>query len=935
MRTLQLASGLRPFSPQGIEKYWITDRLQKWPKLVSSYDGVRKYIEHSSANDNYFFALHGLSIQRLQDFVKTRFLYRDGFYKCGDTFASAIQMRCTGTNMSVTIKAAKDGFFGIGVDQANSARESVYLEAGQSATLHSGNTNLGGGVMLYIFGAERIAELDIRNATPKQQGWDISQLTLLKKLIIGGSGYSPATSTGDELSTLNLGQLPFLEEVDVRNFPLISIDGSLCPRLKKVQATGSTLQRISLAETSPIATLSLPATMTALSLVNLPTLTYPNGGLTIAGTSNITSLRVSGNKNIDPLALIRAIINGGASIAEISADGLDVNADTTILDALVASNAKGIGSDLSTGCDGLHGTWLLTSLIEESKLNSLKAYFRHGNGGLTIHNAQYSVFKFDDTINDPKNITNLENGTTGDEYVASGHILRIREKLIPVKGKLNTTTGKWEGVRLSDSTYRKLFDGSDFDYTDSLGDNFDVMMRCPILWYKGIDDFKNQCKYIAWSSLTTEPISSARKVTRKKLSNIVVQANAAITTTNATVNESTLQSEGIIVETPNYSIYQIDVEGMKQVRWPGLNNANIGALFLDENGVVISTYNMAVSNPNFDFTEGESYIFIDVPADAKKFIFTSRSSCSDLEAIAVDSSEVEAIEPDWVYNDNWVGGVYHASVDALMQLRSVSGANVRVGTGTATTSSEWTYEADGTPKNTPLSAMNYTGKDFQNLARRRGAGYQLFDYEMSKLMAILWMCLNGTRDVQLTCGYGRGSGGTTGSQDLVGNHDTARATASNGNKILGFENFVGCTWEWMDNVAVNVESYEKFYRNRCTEVNTDPIDAKWHIYDPIAKTERIVQGINASGYCIGRVKHGRFCDVIASKVISDSSVWAANYCDGQWYSHSRGRVVGRSNHGANAGGGLVFAYASGASSNSYSSSGSRLAFRGAIEIEDE
>ena len=38
MRTVQLPTGLRPFSPKGLEQYWITDRLQKWPKLVSSYE---------------------------------------------------------------------------------------------------------------------------------------------------------------------------------------------------------------------------------------------------------------------------------------------------------------------------------------------------------------------------------------------------------------------------------------------------------------------------------------------------------------------------------------------------------------------------------------------------------------------------------------------------------------------------------------------------------------------------------------------------------------------------------------------------------------------------------------------------------------------------------------------------------------------------------
>lgn len=935
MRTIQLPSGLRPFSPQGIEKYWITDRLQKWPKLVSSYDGVRKYIEHSSSNDNYFFALHGLSIQRLQDFVKTRFLYRDGYYRCGDTFSSAIQIRATGRNMSVTIKAAKDGYFGIGVDQANSARESVYLKEGETATLHSENTNLGGGVMLYIFGADRIGELDIRNATPKQQGWDISELTLLKKLIIGGSGYSPATSTGDELSTLALGQLPFLEELDVRNFPLVSINATNCPRLKSVLATGSKLQTITLAETSPIETLTLPATMTTLSFVNLPNLSYPNGGLSLAGMSKVTTFRLSGCSKIDTLTMLKNLIDGGAKIGHIYIDGLEITSDTTILSKLMASNVKGIGSDLDNGCDGLRGTWLSTKLIPEADLNALQSYFKHGNIGLTIHNAQFSVYKFDDTVNDPKNITNLENGTTGDEYEAAGHTLRIREKLVPVKGKFDAASGKWKGERMSDANYHQLADGSDFDYTDTLGESFDAMMRWPHSWIKGVDDYKNQTKYVIWSSLPTMPISTANKVNRKTLSKIVLRANCAVTTTDVVPNTSTLETSGVLVDTPNYNVYSLDVEGMKQVRWPGMNNGSIGAVFLNADGVIISKFNMAVSNAMFDFVEGDCYVFCDVPAGAKSFVFTSRNTCGDMEAIAVDSSEIEAIEPDWVEIKPWLGGIYQGSVDSLMQYRSVSGGNVRVGTGKSETSTEWTYEADGTPKNTPLSAMNYTYKDIQNLAHRRGAGYQLFDYEMSKLAALLWMCLNGTRDSQLVCGYGKSSGGTTGYMDNLGNADSKRTASNNGNKCLGFESFFGCTWEIMDNVVVNAESYEAYQRNHWVESASDPIDAKWHIFDPIAKTERVVQGITSNGVCIGRVKNGRYCDIIASKCTSDSSVWAANYCDGNYYSGQRCRVVGRSSNNASASGGLVYAFAYSASSYSYAHYGSRLAFRGEIEINND
>lgn len=938
MRSQQLTSGLRPFSPQGIEKYWITDRLQKWPKLVSSYDGNRKYIENSVVTSNYYFALHGLSIARLREYVKTRFLYRDGFYRCGDTYSSAAAMRCTGTNMKITIKAGKSGYFGVGVDRANEANGgSCYLNAGESHTFNTNNTNLGGGVMIYIFGADRVEELDIRNATPKQQGWDISNLILLKKLIIGGANYTPATTTGDELSTLALGQLPFLEEVDFRNFPLKAVDATFCPRLKTVRGTGSQLQTFTPAQTAPIETLELPSTMTALTFQNLPKLTYPNGGLTIAGYSAVKRLQLSGCAGIDTFTMLQNVINGGAHLTDISITGLEVNADATILNALMNDGTKGIGSDAESGCDGITGSWILTKLIEDDDLAALQTYFKPQDVGLTVHNAQFTGVVFDDTVNDPKNITNLDNNTTGSTYAASGHILRIRKGLIPVKGKLNNTSHKWEGVPISETNYRQMPDGTDFDYKDELGTGFDVMMRCPHLWYKGVNDFKAQKKYIFWSSLAIEPISTARNIVRKKLSACVYDTNKTVQTTDAVVGTSTLDTDGVIADTPNYNIYRVDVSGMKQVRWPGLNHSIIGAVFTNAAGVIVGKFNLAVSNTMFDFDESTGdYVFCDVPADAKYFIFSSKNTNQNEEVIAVDSSEVEAIEPDWVENKPWLCGVYHASVDALVQMRSISGANVRTGTGTSTTSSEWSYDADGRAKNTPVGSLNYTYKDLQNLAMLRGVGYQLIDYEMSKLMAILWYSLNGTRDAQLKCGYGRGAGGSTGSQDTLGNKDTDRATASNGNKILGFENFIGCTWEVMDNVTVNAASFADYLKQHGVGVTTsDPIDDVWHIYDPITKTERTVKGMTSGGgNCIARVKHGRFCDVIPAKTTTDTSQYAANYTDGFWYSRERCRVVGRSGGSAVAVGGLVCASAGNASSASYSYYGSRLAFRGEIEISE-
>ena len=400
-------------------------------------------------------------------------------------------------------------------------------------------------------------------------------------------------------------------------------------------AVGSNLQNFTPAETSPISTLTLPKTMTSLSFVNLPNLTYPNGGLTIAGFSNVKRLQISGCAKIDTFTLLSDTINGGAGIGEIYVPNIDITADTSILTALKSTGAKGIGSDLDDACDGLSGKWILSKLIDDSELKSLQDYFPL----LTIHNAQYTMVVFDDTVDDPKNVTNLDNGMTGEKFTASGHVARIRKKLIPVKGKLNTSTGIWEGERISESNYQQLPDGSTFDFKDSLGDGFDVMMRCPNLWYKGINDFKNQKKYIAWSSLDSEPLSTASKIVRKTLKDIIYKTNSAVMINSVELGVSTLTSDGILSDTPNYNAYLIDVSGMKQVRYPGLNNSNIGGVFLNEDGVIIKTFNMAISSSMFYFVEGD-YIFTDVPTGAKSFVFASSVNNNSLEAISVDSAEV-------------------------------------------------------------------------------------------------------------------------------------------------------------------------------------------------------------------------------------------------------------------------------------------------------
>ena len=932
MRSAKTSSGQEIFSADGCYRYWMTDRILKWPKVVSSFDGQRKYIETATAADNHYPALHGLRLDSLASFQRKRFAYRDGFYQTGDLFKYFFQARMMGP-ISIKITAAQDGYFGMGVDSTSSAKYSCYLKAGESYTFTEVAAGTGG-KLIYIFGADKLSELDLSGCTPKSSNWMIADCTLLRKLIIGGESYVPAY-TDDILSALNLGLMPFLEEIDIRNTKIINVNATGCPRLRSVLAEGSLLKTISIAESSPISILHLPATMTELSFSHLPNLSYPNSDLTFEGLANVTRFSLSNCPKIDVQKLLTAIIDGGGKIAEIKVENVNMSGSSHILDEMKANGTIGIGSDNTAVCDGISGQYILTNLLEDADYSALQAYYPQ----LTIYNSQYSQITFSDAEEDTENITNVDNSTGykfGNKYVASGHFKLIESLSHAYKCTFNEADGKMYADEISDADYTKYDDGSDFDPQDVAGEGYDIMKHIYRHWYKGVNDFKNQEKHLFVSANKSMPLSTATKVKRKKLADILVQSLSAIYTGNQVVGE-----DYTLTTNANHGVYMIDVEGMKQVRWPGINNATIGALFLDANGKVLSTYNMSVSHALFDFVLGE-YIFIDVPAGACKFLFTAPNGFDDLEAIAVDSSEVEAIEPDWVHTDvvededqNTLVAVYGASIDSLLRIRSISGVKTRTGDNVSTTNSEWTYDDDGELTNSivPTSTIHYTGADLINLCRMRGKGYQAIDYEISKTVANLVFGLLGDRDVQAQCGYGCTNSYTTGANNLnsYGNITRIYNGGNIGNLIFGIQNFVGCNSEWMDNVAVNVESVAAMRKNKFATTSSFPIDGKWHIRNPYTKTERVVQGVtDSSGYCIGRVKFGRYADVISSRMTTDSSKWNKWYSDGQWYSADRSRVPLRSYYNANAVGGLVCANANNAGSYSSAVNGVRLAFRGAV-----
>ena len=157
--TLGIGSG--PFSPKGALHYFVTEILKKWPKVVSSYDGERKYIKYTGYSDIYFYALQGLGLTSLPAFIEQRWRIRDGYYRCGDFKAESgyIGGRIGAKEGAVIrFKAAKTGYFGIGNDSGN-ITQGIYLKAGEEGVFS--NFQHGENIMLYIYQADRMSMIDL------------------------------------------------------------------------------------------------------------------------------------------------------------------------------------------------------------------------------------------------------------------------------------------------------------------------------------------------------------------------------------------------------------------------------------------------------------------------------------------------------------------------------------------------------------------------------------------------------------------------------------------------------------------------------------------------------------------------------------------------------------------------------------------------------
>lgn len=244
---------------------------------------------------------------------------------------------------------------------------------------------------------------------------------------------------------------------------------------------------------------------------------------------------------------------------------------------------------------------------------------------------------------------------------------------------------------------------------------------------------------------------------------------------------------------------------------------------------------------------------------------------------------------NWVHWDgNVLIGCYEANYDSTNGLRSISGV---------------------------ASSGAISQSDFKAYAEAKGTGFQLVDWEMQNVMAILFYAWYGNTNAQAICGSGTSSyTKETGQTNSLGMTDT---TTENGNSMSinfwGLENWWGNKWEWMQDVKTSGAGI----------IVDTPASG--------GNSRRLDFTQLGNGYYPSKMKFGKYCDCVGTAI---NGATTSGYCDYQYALASYGRVTKRSGPYSSSESGLVCVNASNNPSLPDATVGSRLCYRGPFIIHN-
>ena len=879
-----------------------TEQSAKFCERIYNLDAQNKYVRPKTQgvevnNDgsvtnvkySYLEAMQGNRKAHRHWWVTNRMGLFDARYSTGQYTATDISFKGnSAAGATVRATPARDFYFEFRREGDTMTHDAVTKDNEWSYT-YGQTANIG--TIFHLYGGEWMKKLDLSD-------WggftdmSLPNLPVLEELVLGNSGNTYA------LTELVLGtKLPMLRKLDVVNYTnLPGLDLSGCNRLEEVNAAGCTaLGTITFAEGAAVNRLHLPANFQTLTLRSMQYIKW--SAITFDNKRNLTGIWIENCALIDGLSVFKELFSLGGRLKYVRITGLELEGDGSDLKEWYDAGLGGFdasGNTTNTRCK-LVGTYRLTKYLDEAEYQKYVERFDE----LNIRQPQYTMIEFDDTVSDDANISNPDNETGykyGNQYVPSAHVAAILRQRHRVLGK-QAVKGTMTIAQLDDADSNKYADGTAAKLDGTEGDMFVYETH---YWYKGVNDYLNNKKYGCYSSQDGMPDRPECTVLDHDWlqEHRLVKSGTKILTGGTDVDDS-YSADG------NYEAITVDVSGYRRVRFPSvLGSSLVGAVFADDGGRIVKS--VIVETLNARFVDG-MYLICDVPEGATKLHFSVRTS-SDFDCVVLSNSDkIEDMEPDWVEHEACLCGALQAVAKGTKLYSAVTGGT---------------------------SVANLTQPDMVRYANQRGL--QLVDWEMHKDVANLFYAKYGRRDAQDQCGYGQNTNarimGTTAMlgmadtvnpehktewcwykiQDEYGGDKYVQIASSN---CLGYENWFGNKAEWVDKVSLpNSPSSEQY---------------KLYIEMPDGTTRK-VKSTSVGGYMTG-VVHQKWMDIVSAAGGGSTTTY---YCDEFIPSNAAGRVVYRSNNNANASAGVGRANCGYDSSNANANIGSRLAFRGKIEVAE-
>ena len=910
------------------------EQAGNWCERIYNKSGKLKYIDPQihgvEVNGNivtypYIYALQGSREAHRTHTIVNRFALLDAKYETGNYTSDNIDMYMSRTasdsETKMYVTANEIYYFGYGTNNTPSVQPSQKAEEGESVTLtFAAAFSLNDPIRVY--GASRMRQLRTSTAGDQLVGnINMNKCTVLQELDMSTSGGGGDFYMNlDNCRQLTVVDLTGQSKVRTGSQASTELDFSNQTRLHTFKARGTTVKSVVFAQGAPLTTVQLPGTLTTLRFEYLPKLTMD--GLAVAGYNNVETFVFSNCPGLD----WQTLLGRCPSVKRLRVEGINVEGDGTLLARYMDMGGIDVEGNATTTC-GLTGNYRLTRYLDEATYEAYCAHYPE----LNIRQPQYTMIEFDENITDEANVSNLDNGTGskfGNDYVPSGHIAAIRSRRHRCLAKVTTrpssravtqagqsvSVNNGDGVATiyplhdeNSNFYANADNTSDCTAAKLDGSRGDVMMFEPHYWKKGINDILKGKKYACYS--INDEMPDAPVGVRTILFDEIEAA-----TDGYRAGYKLLSNKGTLAASysadTNFSVCKVPVSGYKKVRFPTVLGSNLMcSLFTDGANNIVDTVVVATIGAIF---EHGMYIIYDVPDNAEFLYFTIYNAVDFDKVVLSNSDRIEDMEPDWVENEAYLHGVFGSSVVGSKLMSCITGSS---------------------------TAASFPWTDFHHYSQQRGM--QQTDWNMHNDIANLFYAFYGRRDSQAQCGAGShintrvtGQTAVIGMQDTVNTNGTTvggvegnglayyKTTAADGTvtytkinntNCLGYEDIYGHKYGMMDNV----------------EVNRDAINGVWTITQPDG-SERRVKGSTSSDIWISGVVFGRYMDMMMAGSVGSSQ--STKHCDKYYYTGSKSRVVYRGYYHANAHGGVSYAIAFNDASSASANLGSRLAFRGKIEV---